>query len=145
MVELALPILGTIPQWIAAFSTTGVFGFIGTMWLKSRKLGIGERQDARQGYGDLLDRLNKDVDKLKKINVKLYSRMTKCDAGYAAMKLRVGEMHFVLRLQNQKLVQAFPADDPVLVHAQELLAVVYPTEEPEAPDDELDTLVGELP
>lgn len=136
--------LGTVPQWIAAFSSTGVFGVVGTLWLKSRKITIAEKQDDRQGFGSLIDRLNSDIDKLKRINIKLYNKSIRCDANFAAMKLRFGELHFVLRLMLPEL-ERLSSDSLVLAHARELIATVYPSEEPIEPDEELDALVRELP
>lgn len=138
-------LLSELPRWITAFSSSGVLVALGAIWLRSRRVGIEERKERRVEYGDLLDRLNADVEKLKTINVKLYRRMIKCDAGFAAMKLRVGELHFVLRLQNQELVRVLPHDSPILTQARELLAVIYPPDDPEPLDDELDALVENLP
>lgn len=137
--------LAELPRWITAFSSTGVLGVVGMIWLRSRRLGIEERRDRRVEYGDLLDRLNADVEKIKRINVKLYDKLKACDARSLAMKLRVGELHFVLRSLMQEFVRVAP-DSPVIAHARELMAVVYPAEEPDLADDgELDALVENLP
>lgn len=64
MVELAIPFLGTLPGWIAALSSSGTFVAVASIWLKSRKLKIAEKQDDRAGYADVIRVLREEVARL---------------------------------------------------------------------------------
>lgn len=149
LVQLSGPFLGTLPGWIAAISSMGIAGFvgvIGSIWLKSRRLGIDERKDKREGLGNLIDRLEADATKLKKINVMLYDRMRQCESHDAARKLQIGELNFVVRAMINKMQIVAPHSEE-LSYALKLMAAVYPAEadsDQPGDDDDLAALIGDI-
>jgi hypothetical protein len=120
---------GTLPSWITAIVASGGFGALLTFILRNRTIGIKVRESDRQGYGNVIEKLNQSVNTLTQRVEAAETKASSAEAKYQGMTLRLGQNEFALRLMLGELERIDPGND-VLKQVRGLLAAAYPVVKP---------------
>ena len=138
---------GTVPSWLTAVFSGGIFGVGTNFVIRWRRTNIEEQASDRQGYGDLIERMQAAVDLLTARVTTAENKATEAteEASRArtmasGMKLRLGQYEFAMRLMLGEFEMLAP-ENAVLKQVRSLLAGLFPIEvETAVPSDMLRTI-----
>ena len=138
--EQGSAVIGTIPGWITAITSTGAMGVVGSIYLRLRRIKISERQADREGYGDIINRMSEEITGLKAENVRRDAanaardrRLMDFEALTVGLKVRVGQLESALRVAIGELAETSP-NSPALTLIRNIMSTLYPVPGLDSPD-----------
>ena len=138
--EQGSAVIGTIPGWITAVTSTGALAAVGSIYVRLRRIRIQERASDREGYGAIMDRLDKEITGLKAENVRRDAanaardrKLMDFEALSVGLKVRVGQLESALRVAIGELAETSP-NSPALTLIRNIMSTLYPVPGLDSPD-----------
>jgi hypothetical protein len=84
--------LEAIRPWLGTGGILGCLGFAARMWVVNRRLAMEEKKDDRQGYGELIEAMQKQIAALGRELVEVRNQLLECRDEHAAAKRQAKEL-----------------------------------------------------
>lgn len=91
-----LPALEGLQSWLSSVSLAGLFGLALRHWLASRRLSMTERKENREGYGALIEALERDVKAVREELAATKRNHADCETRMDTFRAEIADLHRLL-------------------------------------------------